>query len=66
MRISEKFTVIASFATTALFSGWILTKKSKTPKVEEVVSESIADKRKRLVNDPNMRILDNKMSYLYL
>lgn len=65
MKPSEKFTVFASFATTALFSTYILTRRKK-PKPVQAVGESIADKRKRLLQDPNVRILNNKMTFLYL
>lgn len=58
MRRSEKLTVFASFATTALFSSYILL-RTKKPKKVEVVSESAIDIRERLNNDPNVRILNN-------
>lgn len=66
MKRSERLTVIASFATGGLFSAWILMRKGKAKAVEVVKTESTADKRKRLINDPNLRILNNQMTYLYL
>lgn len=60
----EKITILTSLGTAALFSAYFLL-KPYAPKFGNSV-EGLADKRKGVINDPNMRVLYSSMSFFYL
>ena len=61
----EKITILTSLGTAAVFSAYFLF-KPYAPKFGTSDDDSIADKRKRVINHPNMRVLYSSMSFFYL
>ncbi len=63
MSRAEKITILGSLGSAALLSAYFMMRPYLPQKT---VGESVAEKRKRIISNPNMRVLYSSMSFLYL
>lgn len=60
----EKITILGSLGSALLISAYYLL-KPYAPKFDEA-EDGLTSKRKRVINNPNMRVLYSSMSFFYL